>query len=560
MRERSRLKARSTIVSMARSGAYVEALRSSIAGHALLVVVFLVAGCSPNGHRGPETTLRVGFGYEPQSLNPLLGALTVDNFLADLAFDGLVTVDSSGKIVPDLATEIPSLQNGGISSNGLVIRYRLRKNVRWQDGAPFTSEDVRFSWQAVMNPHTNVNSRVAYDDVASVETTNPYSVVFHLKRPYAPFVALAFSAASGYRILPSHLLARYPDLNHVDFNGHPIGTGPFQVVRWDRGNFVEYVANMHYFLGKPKLQHLRVYFVQDPTTLENEIRTHDLDLVPELGASQAHSLRSVAGFRVVEVPAPVIAGLVLNVSHPALRDVRVRRAIAYAVDRQQIIHDITFGIGEVAAANIPPYYRWAYTANVRHYAYDEGRAELLLDEAGWTRGRYGVRTRMGAPLSLEIAMYSAGQTTLPIALLVQAALRKVGIDATIKTYPADILNAPNSTGILRSGSFDITPRAWIIGADPDDSTQWLCSEVAPAGQNLSRYCNPRLDALETTALTHDDRPTRMRAYHEIQQILANDVPIDFLYYRGRLSVVSAALRNYDPSGLSLGWGAYRWSW
>ncbi|HKU66219.1 MAG TPA: ABC transporter substrate-binding protein, partial [Candidatus Baltobacteraceae bacterium] len=209
-------------------------------------VLMLFSGCSKTAQRGGTSggVLRIGLYAEPTSLNPLLATNTAENLLAGLAFDLLVTIDERGNEVPDLAAQVPTLANGGISKDGLTITYHLRRNVKWQDGAPFTSADVKFSWQAVMNPGNNVVERRGYDQVRSVDTPDAYTVVFHLKSPFAPFVDTVFGESDDpFRIVPKHLLAREPNINRVPFNRLPIGTGPFKVTRWIHGDRVEYAAN-----------------------------------------------------------------------------------------------------------------------------------------------------------------------------------------------------------------------------------------------------------------------------------------------------------------------------
>ena len=202
--------------------------------------------------------LRVAIQRAPNTLNPILSANTTEGFLNRLTFDTLVTVDGrTKKMVPSLATEVPTEANGGISKDGLTITYKLHSGVKWQDGEPFTSKDVKFSWQAMMNNANNVNARVGYEDVQSVDTPDDTTVVFHLKHKFAPFVNTVFTDSDNpVCILPEHLLAKYPNQNQIPFNQQPVGTGPFKVASWVRGDHIELVANDDYFKGKPKLRRI----------------------------------------------------------------------------------------------------------------------------------------------------------------------------------------------------------------------------------------------------------------------------------------------------------------
>ncbi|MDP9111350.1 MAG: ABC transporter substrate-binding protein, partial [Candidatus Eremiobacteraeota bacterium] len=288
-------------------------------------LMLFATACSQKESSAPahHGFLRVATYADPSSLNPILATNTGENFLASLAFDFLVTVDDKGNDIPDLAAEVPTVENGGISKDARTITYKLRRGVQWQDGAPFTSADVKFSWQAIMNPQTNVVERRGYDDVASVDTPDDYTVVFHLKKPFSPFVDTVFGESDdGFRVIPRHLLAKYPNLNKVPFNALPIGTGPFKVVQWRRGDRIEYVANPKYFRGKPKLERISVSVVADDNTKTAEIRSHQIDLILDLSSSAYRNLHDVPGIKTVLVEAPSYVSISMNLQHPPLDDVR----------------------------------------------------------------------------------------------------------------------------------------------------------------------------------------------------------------------------------------------
>ncbi len=192
------------------------------------VLVLCACGRTGGGYRPVPDTLNVGTAIEPNSLNPLLTSESIENDLDGLIFNGLTHEDDRNVTQPDLATVVPTQQNGGISKDGKTITYHLRRGVRWQDGVPFTSSDVKFTWQAIMNPNTLTGNRVPYDQVRSVDTPDTNTVVFHLKGPYAPFVAEAFNSTTIEYIVPQHLLRNYRDLNKVPFNVKPVGTGPYK--------------------------------------------------------------------------------------------------------------------------------------------------------------------------------------------------------------------------------------------------------------------------------------------------------------------------------------------
>jgi len=527
------------------------------------VALLLLAACSKQGAGGPTNApgvLRIAGYAEPTSLNPLLGTNTAENFLSSLAFDLLVTLDEKGNDVPDLAATVPTLANHGISTDGRTITYHLRHGVKWQDGAPFTSADVKFSWQAVMNPNNNVVERRGYDQVASVDTPDAYTIVFHLKQPFSPFVDTVFGESDDpFRIVPKHLLAQYANINRIPFNQQPIGTGPFRVVRWYHGDHVEYAANPHYFRGAPKVQRLLVYSVADDNTRMAELRSHGVDLLLDISAAAYHSLHTAAGVRTLLAKAPSYTSIVFNLVHPPLNDVRIRRAIAYAIDEQRVVRDVTYGAGTVAIADLSDFY-WAFDPAIRPYSYNPALAGQLLDQAGWRRDSSGMRAKGGRRLSLQLAYGSGNATARSIGVEVQSQLRQAGIDVPIKTYTYSMLYATQQLGgILQSGKFDLAEYAWISGADPDDSSQWLCTMSPPAGNNIGHYCDRTLDAQEQIALTQFDRATRKRAYSRIESLLVSDAPAAFQYYVPRRYAMNPSLRNFSPNGVSEGWNANQWS-
>ena len=522
-------------------------------------------GCSkPSGSSAGNSNgvLRVGLWTEPSSLNPLLPTNTAENFVSSLAFDLLVTIDDKGREVADLAAAVPTLQNGGISKDGLTITYRLRHNVTWQDGAPFTSADVKFSWQAVMNPNNNVVERRGYDQVRSVDTPDPYTVVFHLKRPFAPFVDTVFGESDEpFRIIPKHLLDKYPNINQVPFNQLPVGTGPFKITRWIHGDRIEMVANPAYFRGAPKLKAITVFIVPDSNTVESELRSHDIDLAPDIATANLNNLRQrpAPGVTTLLVKGPAYFAVDYNLTHPPLDDVRVRQALNYAIDEKRIIDTLLYGTAVPAAADLSDFY-WAYYPDVMHYPYDLARANALLDAAGWKPGPGGIREKNGQRLVLELSYGQGNATSREMGVEIQQDLRKAGVDVQIKTYNYTIFYATKAMGgILNSGKYDLAEYAWISGADPDDSSGWMCDTMPPDGNNITHYCNPQFDAAERDALSHFDRARRKKDYALTQSLLAKDAPAAFQYYQRRRYALSTNLQNFTPNGISEGWNAYQWS-
>jgi peptide/nickel transport system substrate-binding protein len=506
--------------------------------------------------------LRIGNNSEPDNMNPVVGNQQIEVDLSMFWGGYLLNWSNDNAFVPELATQEPTLENGGISKDGLAITYHLRKGVKWQDGPEFTADDVIFTWQAIMNPKNNVSSRVGYDLVSAIDKKDPYTIVVHLKRRFAPFVASFFTmSGTPFPVLPQHLLAQYPDINRVPYNDKPVGTGPFIVSSWEHGVVITMVANPNYWRGPPKLQKVEYHIIPNENTLLTEMQTHELDFTFNASASQWQELKDIPGTRVYLTPFTEYSQLGINTSVPALRDKLVRQALTYATDREELIQKVSHGVNIPANSDQPPFL-WAYNQNVRKYPYDPRMAGQLLDQEGWKMGSDGYRhNAAGERLSVQLTGATGRQDSIQTQEVVQAQWRKVGIEATIKNYESPQLFASfGAGGILQTGKFEVGTYAWVNGVDPDNSTLWMCDQFPPAGQNVYHICDPRIDAAQHLALTHYDRATRKKAYDDIQDYLADQQPAIFLWFRRRIDIANVDFKGYKPAhAVTQFWNTWEYS-
>jgi peptide/nickel transport system substrate-binding protein len=507
-------------------------------------------------------TLRFADVQEPTSMNPLLRLEGIGTDLDMFVYGFFFNLDDKLHWVPELATEVPTLANGGISRDGLTITYHLRRGVRWQDGAPFTAADVVFTTHAILNPANNVQSREGWDDIASVEAVGPYEVRFHLKQPYAPAVATFFAEPGLYPVLPAHLLARYPNLNNIPFNTHPIGTGPFRFVRWVHGDRMEFEANPLYWRGRPKLQRIIFRVIPKDTTILVQLRAHELDawfrapsnLYPELLALRP-------AYRVQLAPSFVYSHLDLNMKNPLFADIRVRRAINYAINKQELIADISHGVNVPAVTEISPY-SWAFNPDVMRYPYDPAKARALLAEAGWRPGPDGILEKNGRRLSFVLSAVAGGSTGEATESLVQQQLRAVGIETHIKNYPADLFFAgAQDGGILQAGKYDAAFFAWAAGVDPDDEySVYGCDKFPPNGQNNLFWCDPVLQRAELAARSTYDLAARKKYYAITQREIASQSVTILLWFQRQIFVTSPAFHGFIPApATTSNWNTWEWS-
>ena len=489
----------------------------------------------------------------PRTLNPLLGTQTVESALARLSTSILVTVDAHGDLVPDIAKSVPTQENGDISADGLTVRYRLREGVKWQDGVAFTSKDVKFTFDLIMNKANDIISRHGYDVVSTVDTPDDNTIVFHLKHPFSPFVSTVFGESdSPYGILPEHLLAKYPNINDIPYNSAPFGTGPYKVKNWLRGNQIEYERFDDYFMGKPKIAKIVVKLVPDENTLITLTRTHEIDWFYEATVNAYKSLKQIpsSDVSIVLTPYNGFEALMMNTRKPPMSDIRIRKAVLFALDKVNLTRTLTFGAADVATQDLPSFL-WAYNAALPATPYNVNAAKSLLAQAGYNSTHR---------LAIDMYFEQSAALTKSASVQIQAALRDIGIDVSLHPQLSSVIYAGyGANGTLSRGKYDIALYQWIAGIDPDDSAQFDCANRPPNGFNQSFYCSPVMDAAQKDALSTYDQAKRKVAYARIQQNLALGVPLDFLWWPKQVQAVNPDLHGFDPNPVTETWDAWRWS-
>jgi len=528
----------------------------------ILVVSLLLTGCTKvsvsqraaSGNAAPGI-LRVSTG-RIDNLNTVLSGGGSSTYLSYLWGAYLFLADDRNQLIPELATETPTLSNGGISADGLTLTYHLRHGVRWHDGAPFDARDVIFTWHAIMNPKNIVVTRLGYEKVAAMTEVDAYTVRVRLKERYVPAVSSLFGPGEvPMPILPQHLLGALPDLNHAAYNNKPVGTGPFIVDRYDPSIGVYLSANSQYWRGRPKLRGIDYRIVPDPNTVSVMVKTNELD-VAHVYAIHAAELASYPGVKIVKEPAPEIIYLAFNVTHPPFNDAGLRRAISMGVDRNFFVRVFQNGSGHVAETDQPPF-GWAFNPNAHEPRYDPRLAEQSLDALGWRKDSSGYRSKNGRQLSLTFAYITARDPDTRFAPFFQSAMKQIGVAVTLKSYEYALFYAQKEQGgILNTGNYDIAIAGWVWGVDPDDATLWMCDQIPPQGYNVSRFCDPRVDAQERVALTSYDEKTRRQAYWNIQALLDEEMPAIPLSWVDVLYATRDNVKDFAPGETFYG----SWNW
>ncbi|MBC5803705.1 MAG: peptide ABC transporter substrate-binding protein [Candidatus Eremiobacteraeota bacterium] len=522
-------------------------------------MIFALAGCvhQPTARAAAQSVLIVAQTREPISLNPILEGGYVGNELGSLCFSYLLRIDDRMRLGPEIAREVPSLQNGGISRDGMTITYRLRRGVRWDDGAPLTSADVVFSYHAIMNPRNLVPAgRIGYDRIASVRALDPYTVRVVLARPFSALLSYFFASDENYAILPAHVLARYSDVNHVAFDGRPVCSGPYSVTGWQRGDHLTFAANPTYWRGRPKIGRLVLRFVPNRQTAVDQLRTGEAGAYFDADASAFPQLSSLRGITLARTPTGDFATMQFNTTASPTNDVRVRRAIVLASNFPAIVPKVTQGAYTFAHAT-RGWFGWAYAPAIHIPAYDPRAAAALLDAAGWTRGLGGVRFKDGRRLQVEMIMRNDEPAIIATAVYLQQALAELGIVVSIKTYiPPQFVEV---TGPAAQGRFNVLMERQLANLDPDASNWVACDPREPHGNNYARYCNPAVDRLDADALRTFDRTRRLADYAAVQRLIAADLPVIALWEADELDAYTTRLHGFSSSYQSPFWNVAAWS-
>jgi peptide/nickel transport system substrate-binding protein len=544
---------------------------------ALLAAVAL-AGCSRVSGSGSAVAghpwtqpgvFRWSEGTDPKSLNPVLDSASPTLDLSMFIFSWAIRYDSKARPVPDALREIPTIANGDVSKDGLRLTYKLRPNIKWQDGVPLTCDDLKFTWQVVMNPHNNVVTTDGYKSIGSIDCSNPLVAVIHMKKLYAPFLQQLWSVNGNAPILPAHILAKYNDdkgsFNTAPYNSLPIGSGPFKVVAWNRSQDVRMVANPDFYLGKPKLNEVIYRILPDENTEETQLQTHEIDMLavgtgmkwPQYAALAADPANGLVAIRVDSF---LFTHVDFNLRHPIVSDRNVRIALAYATNRADIISKLLHGSARAAETDQSPVLSWAFTNDVTHYPYDPQKARATLDADGWKVGPDGVRVKNGQRLEFTLSTQTESNYGKALQTYLQREWRDVGVQADIKNYPSSQFFDNSSSGILQGGHYDAAGFSWYAAADPDDSAIYSSENMAPHGQNAMFWDNPVATAAMNDALSTVDQARRKRDYIVVQQQLTKDVPTIIISFTRAPFVYNSDLKGFDPSPvISAFWDPWNYS-
>ncbi len=523
-----------------------------------LALLVILGGCSGSGgssnedQAGPRTDSGPAYGDilveasigDASNLIPLLAADSASHNISGLIFNGLVKYDRNVNVVGDLA------ESWDISKDGLVITFHLRKGVKWHDGAPFTADDVLYTYRVTIDPKTPTAYAEDFLKVKKAEVLDPYTFRVTYDKPFAPALT-----SWGSAILPRHLLEG-KDITRSPLARHPVGTGPYRFKEWVTGQKIVLTANPDYFEGRPYVDGYIMRVIPDMATMFLELRAKGIDrmdLTPLQYTRQTENRFFKKNFRKYRYLSFAYTYLGFNLKNPLFADKRVRQAVAFAINKDELVDGILLGLGKPATGPFKPG-TWAYNPTVKQYPHDPQKAKALLAEAGWKPNGEGILVKDGVPFSFEIIINQGNEVRRKSAEIIQKRLAQVGMVVKIRTIEWSAFIKE----FINKRKFDATILGWTIPMDPDLYNVWHSSKTGPEELNFVSYKNAEVDELLETGRSTFNIKERKRAYDRIQEILAEDLPYVFLYVPDALPIFNARFRGIDPAPIGIGYNIIKW--
>ncbi len=470
----------------------------------LILLMLVLSGCGRPSSLD-EGVVTIALDVPPTNLDPRIGTDATSERLIQLMFSSLVKKDENSALEPDLAVrwETP---------DPTTYVFHMRQDALFHDGRPVTSRDVAFTFRSLLDGSVRSAKAGTFRLITSIETPDPYTIVFKLKEPFAPFLWNLTRGAVGV----------IPEGSGADFGRNPIGSGAFRFVHYFQDSEVQLERNDQYYGTKPNIRTARFKIIPEAIVRALELRKGTVDAALNvLPPDMVEVLKKDENLQVSEAQGTNYQYIAFNLDDPTFRDLRVRQAIAHAINRENIIKYLWRGQVRAASGVIPPSH-WAYEPNVKTYPYDPQRSIELLKEAGQSSMSFTWRT-------------STDETGRLLASVLQQQLREIGVQMEIRsnefaTFYSDVVK----------GNFQAYSLRWVGGNnDPDIFNLIFHSSMTPPnGANRGHYSNARVDALVDMARRESDLEKRKTAYQEIQRIVAEELPYISLFYTNNVCVYS----------------------
>ncbi|QCK84565.1 peptide ABC transporter substrate-binding protein [Phreatobacter aquaticus] len=533
---------------------------AAAAGVMVPVSAFAQAARAANPPDKPRGQVIAALSQEPTVFHPLMPGIEVDQGVWWALFSPLWYIDPQGNFVPDLAREVPSIENGGLSADGLTWKVKLRPNAKWHDGTAFTAEDVKFSLDLINTPNFRVRNRVGHSLVKDIKVVAPDEIHWRMESAYSPYLsilALTF-------MVPKHILEKATDPNTSPFNNAPVGTGPFRWGSRVAGDHILLNAHTAYHGKGPYLERLVYKYIPDLTVLYTQFRTGQVDYTGIQGilpnfVKEAQALR---GRKVVVSSTASVEHIAPNLEFGPLADKAVREALYMAINKKALIDALNYGLPTPTESFVPQQ-GWAYQSGLPTHSYDPAKANTLLDAAGWARGAGGVREKGGVKLEFTNSTTSGNAVREQSQQLLIQDWRAIGATMRIQNMPAAVIWGE----YWQQSKFNsvIVGVNFMLGSDPDVTPRFGSGSIPAKGGrgfNTYQYQNPEADRLLTQGARQFDQPSRKATYGELQKIIRNDLAILPLFQAALSEGIKDGLQGFQPNinASSNLWNVREWFW
>ncbi|SHI57933.1 peptide/nickel transport system substrate-binding protein [Malonomonas rubra DSM 5091] len=524
--------------------------------YVLLFAVLLLAGCNNNEQAslpGVEESLTPEYGDtfieasigDASVLLPVLASDSASSSINSMLYNGLVRYNK------DLVIEGELAESWEISPDNLSIVFKLRKNVKWHDGEPFTSADVKFNYELYVDPKTPTAYAESFRQVTRVEAPDPYTFIAYYDKPYAPALI-----SWGMPIHPKHLLEGQ-DVTKSPLARNPVGTGPYTLVEWQAGEKIVLESNPDYFEGQPYIKRVVYRIIPDQATQFLELQTGSLDFMG-LSPLQYDRQTDTPAFRRLYNKYRYLAFgytyLGYNLRRPLFQDKRVRQALSFAINKQEIIDGVLLGYGVAATGPYKPD-TWVYNPDVPRYDYNPDKARALLAEAGWEDSDGdGILDKDGQKFSFAIVTNQGNDLRSKTGEIIQRRFKEIGVDVKLRiiewaTFLKEFINP---------GNFDATILGWTGGPEPDSYNVWHSSKTGPQQLNFIGFKNAEVDLALEKGRRVFDLQQRKAFYDKFQEVLAEEQPYTFLYISEALPAVSKRFRGVEAAPAGIRYNFNQW--
>ncbi len=486
----------------------------------------------------------IGISNDADSFNPLFNETASAQEITHLLLLGLVGLDENSEFKPELA------ESWQFSDDRLKVTFQLRKNIFWSDGVPITAEDVKFTFDLLQDDTVASPRQHTTEYIKEVVVENAQSVTFHFVRAYP---GQMFDI--GSEILPKHILENgaRANLRTHEFGRMPISSGPFQLKKWVSEQFIELVPNERYFEARPNLDRVIFKIVPDKTNLLMQLQTGEIDMMTDVPLAEVQTMReSNPNIRLYPISGRLYYYIGYNQDNSLFANKSIRKALTMAVDRQRIIDALLYGFGEECLGPMPPMVPWAYNPDVPAIPYDPAGARAVLSEHGWQDSNGdGWLDKDGQAFSFKLVTNTGNPLRSDIAVIVQDQLKQVGIKVEIQA-----LERATLIGALREGKFAAFMGGWSTSFNIDPTPIFHSSSTDLF--NFVKYNNPRVDHLIEVGREEMDRGRAAEIWQETQQLIYEDQPYTFLFWKARVVAVSKQFNNVTPIPLSSIYGLEHW--